>query len=99
MNSHKEPYKDFKLGDVSIRLIGTAHVSEKSKVVVADEISSKNYDCVAVELCDSRLEQMKNPDYVANSDIFQIIKSKKVVTFIIMLAMSVMQTRIAKNFG
>ena len=99
MNSHNEPYIDINLGDSHIRLIGTAHVSEQSKIVVADEINSGNYQCIALELCDSRLEQIKNPDFVINSDIFQIIKSKKVITFVVMLAMSVMQNRIASKLG
>ena len=99
MNSHKEPYIDVNLGGSDIRLIGTAHVSEKSKIVVADEINSGNYQCIALELCDSRLEQIKNPDFVINSDIFQIIKSKKVITFVVMLAMSVMQNRVASKLG
>ena len=51
---------------------------QKSKATVT-EINSQNYDCVAVELCDTRLEQMKNPGFVANSDIFDIIKAKKVL--------------------
>ena len=99
MNSHNEPYIDVNLGGSNIRLIGTAHVSERSKIVVADEINSGNYQCIALELCDSRLEQIKNPDFVINSDIFQIIKSKKVITFVVMLAMSVMQNRVASKLG
>ena len=99
MNNQDEPYLNIKVGKTSIKLIGTAHVSKKSKAIVAQEINSQNYDCVAVELCDTRLEQIKNPDYIANSDIFNIIKAKKVSTFIIMLAMSSMQNRIAKNLG
>lgn len=99
MNDQNEPYVDITLGKTFIKLIGTAHVSKKSKAIVAQEINSQNYDCVAVELCDTRLEQMKNPGFVANSDILSIIKAKKVSTFIIMLAMSAMQNRLAKNLG
>ena len=99
MNNQNEPCLDITLGKTFIKLVGTAHVSKKSKATVAQEINSQNYDCVAVELCDTRLEQMKNPGFVANSDIFGIIKAKKVSTFIIMLAMSAMQNRIAKNLG
>ncbi len=99
MNNQNEPCLDITLGKTFIKLVGTAHVSKKSKATVAQEINSRNYDCVAVELCDTRLEQMKNPGFVANSDIFGIIKAKKVSTFIIMLAMSAMQNRIAKNLG
>ncbi|OUU75422.1 MAG: hypothetical protein CBC29_03765 [Methylococcaceae bacterium TMED69] len=99
MNNQDEPYVDITIGQTSVKVIGTAHVSKKSKAIVAQEINSQKYDCVAVELCDTRLEQIKNPDFVANSDIFNIIKAKKVSTFIIMLAMSAMQNRIAKNLG
>ena len=99
MNNQDEPYVDITIGQTSVKVIGTAHVSKKSKAIVAQEINSQKYDCVAVELCETRLEQIKNPDFVANSDIFNIIKAKKVSTFIIMLAMSAMQNRIAKNLG
>ena len=99
MNNQEEPYVDITIGNTFIKLIGTAHVSKKSKATVSKEINSQNYDCVAVELCDTRLEQIKNPDFIANSDMFNIIKAKKVSTFIIMLAMSAMQNRIAKSLG
>ncbi len=99
MNNQDEPYVDITIGQTSVKVIGTAHVSKKSKAIVAQEINSQKYDCVAVELCDTRLEQIKSPDFIANSDIFNIIRAKKVSTFIIMLAMSAMQNRIAKNLG
>ena len=99
MNNQDEPYVNITIGQTSIKLIGTAHVSKKSRAIVAQEINSQKYDCVAVELCDTRLEQIKNPDFIANSDIFNIIRAKKVSVFIIMLAMSAMQNRIAKNLG
>ena len=99
MNNQNEPCLDITLGKTFIKLVGTAHVSKKSKATVAQEINSQNYDCVAVELCDTRLEQMKNPGFVANSDIFGIIKAKKVSSFIIILAMSAIKYRISKILG
>ncbi|SVE47234.1 uncharacterized protein METZ01_LOCUS500088, partial [marine metagenome] len=48
------------LGESIITLLGTAHVSKESVALVEKKIMSGEYDCVAVELCPARYENLKN---------------------------------------
>lgn len=65
------------VGSKTIYLVGTAHISQKS-VDLAEEIIRKiRPDSVAVELCASRFESLKNPDRWKNTDIVSVIKQGK----------------------
>ena len=57
--------------DVSpdLRLIGTAHVSTKSVEIVKEQIAEYEPDIVAVELCNSRLSSLKEPESLDSDDL------------------------------
>ena len=80
-------------------LIGTAHVSAESVDIVEKTINEVKPDTIAVELDSQRLEVMKNKKKYEETDIIQIIKSKKVLFFIAQLVLSSYQKRIAKKLG
>ncbi len=80
-------------------LIGTAHVSAESVDIVEKTIQEIKPDTIAVELDSQRLEVMKNKKKYEETDIIQIIKSKKVLFFIAQLVLSSYQKRIAKKLG
>ena len=71
------PYEDINVNVARIRLVGTAHVSQASTDFVIEQIEKGSYDCVAVELCASRCQQLIEPEAVENMDLFEIIKKKK----------------------
>ena len=48
------------LNGSTITLLGTAHISKESVELVEAKILSKDFDCVAVELCPARYENLKN---------------------------------------
>ena len=48
--------------DDSLRIIGTAHVSSKSVALVKEQISEYSPDVVAVELCESRMASLMEPE-------------------------------------
>ena len=83
----KEPFEDINVNGARIRLVGTAHVSQASTDFVIEQIEKGSYDCVAVELCASRCQQLIEPEAVENMDLFEIIKKKKVLALAVMLAM------------
>jgi len=85
--------------DKSIFLVGTAHVSEQSAQLVEDTIRENNPDCIAIELCEPRLQAIENPKRWEETDIFEIIKSGKTYVLIAQLLLSSFQKRIAKKLG
>ena len=72
----KEPFEDINVNGARIRLVGTAHVSQASTDFVIEQIEKGSYDCVAVELCASRCQQLIEPEAVENMDLFEIIKKE-----------------------
>ena len=95
----EQPFADIQLGETSIRLLGTAHVSRASADAVHHEISAGTWDVVAIELCDSRFKAFENPETLQQMDLFQVIKNDRAPMVTAMLAMSAFQQRIADQFG
>jgi len=83
----------------TITLIGTAHVSQKSVELVEEKIRTGDYDCIAVELCPPRYENMVNQSWWQNLDIYKILKSGKGSLLLINLALSAYQRRLAEKLG
>ena len=59
--------------DDNLRIIGTAHVSTASVELVREQIEEWKPNLVAVELCDSRLRSLQQPDDLDNDDLLKII--------------------------
>ena len=93
-----EPFEDLLVKGCSLRIVGTAHVSKASKEFVAEQVDKGSYDCVAVELCSSRFQQLTDPASLEAMALFQVIKQKRVTTLAVMLAMGAFQRRIAAKF-
>ena len=91
--------KTIKLNNSEITLIGTAHVSQLSVEMVEEKIATGDYDCVAVELCSPRLENIKNQAWWKNLDIYQVFKKKKAGLLLINLALTAYQKRLAERIG
>lgn len=87
------------LGEATITLLGTAHVSKESVALVEEKIMSGEYDCVAVELCPARYENLKNRSWWKNLDIYEVFKKKKASLLLINLALSAYQRRLADKVG
>jgi len=82
----------------TIKLIGTAHVSKESAEFVEEVILEEKPDTVCVELCNTRLDSIKDKDKWRNMDIIKIIKEKKALLLFINLILASFQKRIAKKF-
>ena len=99
LESTGEPHLDIVLGQTTVRLLGTAHVSRASAAAVAQEIESGDYDEIAIELCANRHRGMVDPDALERMDLFEVIRAGKVPMITAMLAMAAFQQRIAEQFG
>ena len=58
-----------------------------------------DYDCVAVELCPPRLENLTNQTWWKNLDIYQVFRKKKAGLLLINLALTAYQKRLAERIG
>ncbi|MGB5440480.1 MAG: TraB/GumN family protein [Gammaproteobacteria bacterium] len=79
-------------------LLGTAHISKESAAQVKAEIASGDYDAIAVELCENRHNNMRNPDQFSNTDLWQVIRQGKSGMMLANLALGAYQKRLAEGF-
>jgi len=99
LETQEDIIKIIQLNNSEITLIGTAHVSQLSVEMVEGKIATGDYDCVAVELCLPRLENITNQAWWKNLDIYQIFKKKKAGLLLINLALTAYQKRLAERIG
>ncbi len=83
----------------SFYLVGTAHVSQASVELVKDTLESIQPDSVAVELCRSRYDNLRDPERWKNTDIVAVIKQGKGNLLLAQLLLSNFQKRIGKQLG
>ncbi len=81
--------------DKQIILIGTAHVSKESVSLVKSVIEQENPDTVAVELCPSRFQTIKQKDQWREMDIIKVVKEKKAFLLLANFMLASFQKRIA----
>jgi pheromone shutdown-related protein TraB len=99
VDSQKDIVKTIQCNRSQITLVGTAHVSRQSVELVEERINSDEYDCVAVELCEPRLNNLTDSSTWKNLDVFQIFRQKKATLLLVNLALSAYQRRLAKKIG
>lgn len=91
--------KVIEYGDVKITLVGTAHVSQKSVELIEEKIQSGQYDCIAVELCLARHENIINRDWWRDLDIYHIFRHGKAMLLLLNMVLSAYQRRLAAKIG
>jgi pheromone shutdown-related protein TraB len=82
----------------NITLIGTAHVSRQSALLVEQSILEEQPETVCVELCATRLSAMRDSDKWRNMDIVKVIKEKKSLMLFMNLVLASFQKRMADKF-
>ncbi|WP_276271691.1 TraB/GumN family protein [Haloarcula litorea] len=84
-------------GDGSVRVVGTAHVSEQSVAEVESAIEEAHPDVVAVELDEGRYKQMQGetPDDLDASDL---LRGNTVFQFLAYWMLSYVQARMGERF-
>lgn len=93
---HKDIH-EITLGQKKVFLIGTAHVSQASVDLVEQSINEFKPDSVAVELCASRFDSIKDPDRWQKTDIITVIKQGKAYLLMAQLFLAAFQKRIGKK--
>lgn len=82
-----------------IILLGTAHVSKDSALLVKEVIETEKPETVAVELCQSRYQSIRQKNKWQDMDIIKVIKEKKTFLLLSNLLMASFQKRVAKKLG
>lgn len=80
-------------------VLGTAHVSRTSVEAVEALLTHETFDAVAIELCDSRAQGMRDPDAFKQMDLFQVIRQGKAGMVAASLVLSSFQKRLAEQYG
>ena len=79
----------------TVTLIGTAHVSQESADLVRRTIEAEMPETVCVELCESRLQSIRQPSRWQEMDILKVVKEKKAFLLLSNLILASFQKRIA----
>ena len=94
-----QPHEQVERDGVHYLLLGTAHVSRESVEAVRDAIGSGQFDVVAVELDEQRLQALTDADSLARLDLVEVIRSGRTAMFAANLALAGYQRRLAEQLG
>ena len=94
-----QPIERVQRDGVEYVLLGTAHVSRSSVDAVDALLAHEHFDSVAVELCDSRAQSMRDPEAFKQMDLFKVIRQGKAGMVAASLVLSTFQKRLADQSG
>jgi pheromone shutdown-related protein TraB len=94
-----QPLERVQRDNVEYVVLGTAHVSRSSMEAVEALLASEHFDAVAVELCESRAQGMRDPEAFKQMDLFQVIRQGKAGMVAASLVLSTFQKRLADQSG
>ena len=82
------------LGDKTVFLVGTAHISQKSVELAEKVIREQKPDAVAIELCASRHASLLDPERWKNTDIVSVIRTGKAYVLMAQLVLASFQKKL-----
>ena len=85
--------------DENLRIVGTAHVSSESVQLVRKQIEDWGPDVVAVELCQSRLGSLTEPEQLDSEDLLKIIKEGRSAMILLQSALAAQQRKMGMSSG
>jgi pheromone shutdown-related protein TraB len=94
-----QPIERVQRGGVEYVVLGTAHVSKVSVDAVDALLANEHFDAVAIELCDSRAQSMRDPEAFKQMDLFKVIRQGKAGMVAASLVLSTFQKRLADQSG
>jgi pheromone shutdown-related protein TraB len=94
-----QPIERVQRDGVEYVVLGTAHVSRSSMEAVDALLAHEQFDAVAVELCESRAQSMRDPEAFKQMDLFKVIRQGKAGMVAASLVLSTFQKRLADQSG
>lgn len=98
-NSHNDIFHITTQSGKEIFLIGTAHISEESRILVRNTIETESPDAVCVELDAGRLLSLDEPERWKKTDLKTVIKEKQLGTLVANLVLGSYQKRMGAQTG
>ena len=99
LNLHDQPIERVQRDGVEYVVLGTAHVSRASVEAVQMLLVNESFDAIAVELCESRAQGMRDPEAFKQMDLFRVIRQGKAGMVAASLVLSTFQKRLADQYG
>ncbi|GLQ99638.1 TraB/GumN family protein [Dyella mobilis] len=96
---HGQPIERVQRDGVEYVVLGTAHVSRSSVEAVQALLAHEPFNAVAVELCESRAQGMRDPEAFKQMDLFRVIRQGKAGMVAASLVLSTFQKRLADQYG
>ena len=85
--------------DEKLRILGTAHISSESVDLVESQIEDWGPEVVAVELCQSRLKSLTEPESLDSEDLLKIINEGRSLMILLQSALASQQRRMGISTG
>ncbi|MDZ4726311.1 MAG: TraB/GumN family protein [Leptospira sp.] len=92
-----EPYHLEYIDKTEVHILGTAHISQLSVEAVESLIGFVKPDTICVELCESRMKSVEDPDYLKKLDIFKVFRERKMWLLLSSLILSSFQKKMGHN--
>jgi len=94
-----QPIERVQRDGVEYVVLGTAHVSRSSVEAVQALLANETFNAIAVELCESRAQGMRDPEAFKQMDLFRVIREGKAGMVAASLVLSTFQKRLADQYG
>jgi pheromone shutdown-related protein TraB len=91
--------KTVTLGERTVVLVGTAHISERSVRDVREAIATEQPDCVCVELDDARYATISQQQHWMELDIRRVLKQRKGFLMLTNIVLHSFQRRLGLDLG
>lgn len=86
-------------GEREIIVIGTAHISPTSVQLVDEVIKEFRPDSVAIELCESRYQSLRDPERWKKTDLVSVIRNGKSLVLLAQLMLAGFQKKLGDQIG
>lgn len=87
------------LGERTVLLIGTAHISQHSVDLVREVIAAEKPDTVCIELDEKRYQALARKQQWDGLDLKQVIRSKQLATLLVNLLLASYQKKLGGRLG
>jgi len=85
------------VGEKTVYLVGTAHVSKQSVEDTAATIEAVKPDAVCIELCDARYKSLIQREKWKKMDLFKVLKQGKALFLFVQLVMTAFYRKLGKK--
>lgn len=87
------------LGDKTILLVGTAHISQQSTDLVTQVIEQERPDAVCIELDEKRYAALSKRNNWENLNLKQVVRNKQLATLMVNLILAAYQKKLGGQLG